>query len=234
MHMSEHRPIRVLIIDDHRTVLWGLEKLVDSAKPRMRVVGAATSPDEALRLAAAEQPDVVLLDLDLGGTDGLGLVSGLRECCAAKVLIVTGAQDHVMRERAVLDGASGVVHKSERAEMILNAVERVAAGEIWLDRTTTAKLFTTLSDAAKGKHKKPATDASAALTSKERQIVAAVVQHKGAPIKVIADVLCLSSHTVRNHLASIYSKLGVHSRLELFMYAKERGLDSTELEPCSR
>ena len=56
-------------------------------------------------------------------------------------------------------------------------------------------------------------------------MIAAVVAHGGAPIKVIAESLCLSSHTLSNHLASIYSKLGVHNRLELFMYAKEHGLD---------
>jgi DNA-binding NarL/FixJ family response regulator len=64
------------------------------------------------------------------------------------------------------------------------------------------------------------------LTRKECAVIAAVVAHRGAPIKVIAQSLCLINHTVSNHLASIYGKLGVHNRLELFMYAKEHGLDS--------
>jgi two-component system nitrate/nitrite response regulator NarL len=224
MPTTDHPSIRVLLVDDHRTVLWGLGKLIDSAKPRMHVVGTAVSADEALALAVAERPDVVLLDLDLGGSSGLEILSDLLGRCDAKVLILTGARDSELRERAVLQGASGMVHKAEPAEVILNAVERVAYGEVWLDRVTTAKLLASLSDPANGKQK-AANDAIAALTHKERDIIIAVVRHKGAPIKVIAETLCLSSHTVRNHLASIYSKLGVHNRLDLFMYAKERGLD---------
>jgi len=217
--------IRVLLVDDHRTVLWGLEKLIDSARPRMQVVGVAVSGAEALAAAAEHQPDVVLLDLDLGNVNGLDLLADLRRRCAAKVLILTGIRDPELRERAVLQGASGMVHKTEPAEVILSAIEHVSRGEIWLDRATTAKVIATLASAGKGKPGEAEDPAIADLTHKEREIIAAVVQHKGAPIKVIADALCLSSHTVRNHLASIYSKLGVHSRLDLFMYAKERGLD---------
>ena len=225
MSAANDRPIRVLLIDDHRTVLWGLEKLIDSARPRMQVVATASNSDDGLTAAAAHRPDVVLLDLDLGGASGLDLLPDLVEHCGAKVLILTGTRDPEVRERAVLQGASGMVHKVDRAELILTAIERVACGEIWLDRATTAKLLADLTGTAKAKQEDPKDAAIAALTRKERDIVVAVVQHKGAPIKVIADTLCLSSHTVRNHLASIYCKLDVHSRLDLFMYAKERGLD---------
>ena len=120
-----------------------------------------------------------------------------------------------------LEGYVATKAKAEPAEVILNAIERVHHGEIWLDRSTTAKVFASLS----GQTKVPRDDTeAAALTRKEREIVVAVVAHKGAPIKVIADRLHLSAHTVRNHLASIYGKLGVSGRLELYMYAQERGL----------
>jgi DNA-binding NarL/FixJ family response regulator len=217
--------IRVLLVDDHRTVLWGLEKLIESARPRMQVVAVAVNGAEALAAAAEHRPDVVLLDLDLGGANGLDLLSDLLRHCEARVLVLTGIRDPELRERVVLQGASGMVHKMEPAEVILSAIERVSRGEIWLDRATTAKVIATLADAGKRKQADAEDPAVADLTHKEREVIAAVVKHKGAPIKSIADALCLSSHTVRNHLASIYSKLGVHSRLDLFMYAKDRGLD---------
>ena len=225
MSAANDPPIRVLLIDDHRTVLWGLEKLIDSARPRMQVVGTASNSDDGLTAAAAQRPDVVLLDLDLGGDSGLDLLSNLVEYCGAKVLILTGTRDPEVREPAVLQGASGMVHKADRAELILTAIDRVARGEIWLDRATTAKLLVDLTGTAKAKQEDPKDAAIAVRTRKERDIVVAVVHHRGAPIKVITDTLCLGSHTVRNHLASIYCELDVHSRLDLFMYAKERGLD---------
>lgn len=224
-HLATDPPIRVLLVDDHRSVLWGLEKLIGSAKPLMQLVGVAASGREALAAAEQHRPDVILLDLDLGDGSGLDLLPDLLRDGDTKVLILTGARDPEVREVAVLRGARGMVHKTESAEMILSAIKCVSRGEIWLDRATTAKVIAALS-AAGGQKRTDAEDSPmAALTQKERDIVAAVVKHKGAPIKVIADALCLSSHTVRNHLASIYSKLGVHSRLELFMYAKERGRD---------
>src|SRR5262245_59613073 len=200
----------------------------------MQLVGVATSGDEALSATEQGRPDVVLLDLDLGDRSGLDLLPDLLRDGDRKVLILTGTRDPEARESAVLRGARGMVHKAEPAEMILSAIKCVFRGEIWLDRATSGKVLNALASTGGQRRSDAGDSAVAALTQKEREIVAAVVKHKGAPIKAIANALCLSSHTVRNHLGSIYSKLGVHSRLELFMYAKERGLDSTELEPCAR
>lgn len=219
--------IGVLLVDDHRTVLWGLGKLIDSAQPRMRAVALASNGAEALAAARAHDPDVVLLDFDLGSDDGLAVMDDLLRQCDAKVLILTGAGDPALRERAVLAGAKGIVHKAESADVILNAIERVHNGEIWLDRSTTAKVLANLSGQSK------TADETDQLTRKEREIVAAVVEHKGAPIKVIADRLHLSANTVRNHLGSIYSKLGLSGRLELFMYAQSRGLARSDARSAS-
>jgi DNA-binding NarL/FixJ family response regulator len=106
--------------------------------------------------------------------------------------------------------------------VILSAVQRVHAGELWIDRGTTARVFSSLART----HADGVRDCarSDVLTRRERWIVASVVRHKGAPNKVIADDLHISGHTLRNHLASIYSKLGVHRRLDLVLYAIERGL----------
>ena len=213
-------PISVMLVDDHRSVLWGLEKLIDGEQPRMRVVNTAMCSSDAVSGAQKHRPDVILLDLDLGGEDGMSLISKLRASGHGKVVILTGMKNAEMREQAVMEGAAGVVLKSEPAQVILNAIERVHGGELWLDRSTTARVFASMARCT------PASTGpgNGALTSTELRVVACVVQHKGSPNKVIADALHISGHTLRNHLASIYGKLSIHRRLELVLYAMEHGL----------
>jgi DNA-binding NarL/FixJ family response regulator len=207
-------------------MLWGLDKLISSAEPAMEVVAAVTTASEALTAAAEYSPDVVVLDVDLGDTNGLDLLPDLCQRSKAKVLILTGMRDTHIRQAAVLRGAQGIVHKLERPETILKAIEHIHRGEIWVDRATIAKVIAAVSGGNGAEQNDGENARIRTLTRKECEVIAAVVAHRGASIKVIAQSLCLSNHTLSNHLASIYSKLGVHSRLELFMYAKEHGLDS--------
>jgi DNA-binding NarL/FixJ family response regulator len=219
-----HQSIRVLLVDDHPTVLWGLEKLIDSAKPAMEVVATATNRADALAAAAQHQPDVVLVDIDLGGDCGLDLLQELLRHCQAKPIMFTGLSEPELRERAVLQGARGLVHKTDSVEVILKAIEFVHRGELWLDRAATARVFEALRAASEHKQTDATPSGIAALTQKEREVVVAVMEHKGAPSKVIAADLHISPHTLRNHLATIYSKLVVRNRMDLLMYAHEHGL----------
>jgi two-component system, NarL family, nitrate/nitrite response regulator NarL len=219
---SVHPVIKVLLVDDHESILWGLQKLIDGENQRMQVVGIATNSRDALEIARTQQPDVVLLDLDLGEEKGLDLVAPLGAQFGAKVIILTGLRDTAVHESAVMRGACGLIHKSERAEVILKAISHVHAGELWLDRATTARVFASLSRQG---DRDIFTSQNPALTGRERWVVQAVVKHGGAPAKVIADALHISGHTLRNHLTSIYGKLGVHRRLDLVLYAMEHGLD---------
>jgi two-component system nitrate/nitrite response regulator NarL len=216
--------IRVLLVDDHPTVLWGLEKLIDSAKPAMEVVATATNRADALAAAVQHQPDVVLVDVDLGGDCGLDLLQELSRQCDAKPIIFTGLRESELGERAVLQGARGLVHKMDPADVILRAIEFVHRGELWLDRAATAKVFETLRAANAQKRIDAPPSGIAALTQKEREVVVAVIEHKGSPSKVIAAALHISPHTLRNHLSTIYSKLDVRNRMDLLMYAHEHGL----------
>lgn len=216
--------VGVLLVDDHETILWGLEKLINGEAPRMHVVGKASCVQDALRCAELHKPDLILLDLDLGGESGLSVIAQLRASGQVKVIILTGVRDAELREKAIIEGASGIVLKSEPADVILKAIEQVHNGKVWLDRGTTARIFSSAARRANAT-RSAYHCAGDALTGRERLIVAHVVKHKGAPSKVIADALHISGHTLRNHLASIYGKLGVHRRLDLVLYAMERGLD---------
>lgn len=225
---SEHiRPgIRVMVVDDHRSVLWGLCKLIDREAPRMSVVAEATCWNEALK-GLRHNPDVILLDLDLGDENGLEMVAPLRQRSHAKVIILTGLRDPRACEEAVMRGASGFVSKSESPEIILKAISQVHAGELWLEPSMVARVFAALS-AKRDRNGGSASSRAEQFTERERRIVAVVVRHKGAPAKVIADVLHISSNTLRNHLAIIYRKLAIHSRIDLILYAMRSGLDKDE------
>ena len=216
---STSRPIRVLLVDDHRSVLWGLEKLIDGERPRMQVVGKATTASEALQMLDAARPDVVLLDLDLNGQSGLDAIPGILGHSQARVLVLTGSRDSLAHDNAVLAGARGVVEKGEATETLLKAIERVAAGEIWLDRSATGRIFVELARRHDGQESDPEQVKISSLTRKERQVVASIAADAAAPGKQIAERLHISEHTLRNHLTSVYSKLGVSNRLELYAYS---------------
>lgn len=217
--------IRVLLVDDHKTMLWGLTQLVNSAAPRMTVVAAVSSREEALAAAGREQPDVILLDLDLGVGDGAELLPALLKESRARVLICTGVRDTEAHDRAMLRGARGVVHKEEPAEVILKAIEKVHSGELWLDRLSTGRLFEILLDAGHSPRRDPEAVRVATLTPREREVIAAVTGRGQSTNKKIAEHLNMSEFTLRNHLTTIYDKLGVGNRLDLFKYALRHGLD---------
>src|SRR5213075_3130595 len=116
MSTQESEPIRVFLIDDHRSILWGLERLIESGRPAMRVVGSSTGCSEALSILDEARPDVILLDLDLGAESGLDAIPRLLAATSAKILILTGVRDESVRQEAIIAGARGVVEKAARAE----------------------------------------------------------------------------------------------------------------------
>lgn len=224
---NQVKPIKIMLVDDHRSVLWGLEKLIESEKPRMEVIGTATCSAEALKLLSSVSPDVIMIDLDLNGENGVDIIPDLTRMSSAKILVLTGTRDVAMRDKAMLAGARGVVEKGDTAETILRAIEMVYSGEIWLDRSSTSRIFNEISrkkdDANDPDQKKIAT-----LTRKERLTAAEIARDATANTKTIAARLCISENTLRNHLTSIYSKLEISSRLELFVYANKHGITQTE------
>jgi two-component system, NarL family, nitrate/nitrite response regulator NarL len=210
------QPIRILLIDDHVIVRAGLRMLIDNHKG-MVVAGEAGTRIDALAIAAREQPDVILLDLDMGAENGLDF---LRELVAAatraRVIILTGVRDPEIHRRAVHVGAMGLVLKDKATEVLIKAIEKVHSGEVWLDRSLTASVLAEMSTADESKTGPDARRISS-LTDREREITGLVC--KGLKNKQIADQLFISEATVRNHLTSILSKLEVTDRFELALYA---------------
>lgn len=213
-----------MLVDDHRTVLWGLTKLIDGEKPRMEVVGTATNCTEAIDLADRTGPDVIVLDIDLGKQSGIDAIPAFVGRTETRVLVLTGLRDASLHDQAVLAGARGIVLKEDPPETILKAIEKIHEGELWLDRVTTGRIFGELSRTGTTPRRDAEKAKRSLLTVRERELISQLVADPSANYRKIAERLHITEHTVRNHLTSIYSKLGVINRLELHVYAHRHGL----------
>jgi two-component system nitrate/nitrite response regulator NarL len=204
-------------------VRWGLEQLLRGAHPQFELVSSASSVAESLSLLERQAADVVVLDLD--GTEGAEAVADLQSQTRAKLLVLTASHDVALLDRAVMAGVRGVVKKCEPPQILLRAIEKVHEGELWIDRGAAGRIFLEMARQKAAQRNDPQKSKIATLTSRERQTIAAVAGDASAPGKVIARRLCISEHTLRNHLTSIYSKLGLSSRLDLYAYATRHSLD---------
>ena len=212
-------PIRLFLVDDHPTVLWGLERLIESESPRMVVVGKANAAQPAMRLIPECQPDVVVLDLDLGSDDGIAAIPQLLAISPARILVLTGVRDTAAHESAVRAGAVGVVGKEIAPAELLQAIERVYRGELTVDRRMTERLLASISGARSQARRNVEEQRVASLTSRERAIVLSLMDRPHHPLRNVAGSLGISERTLRNHLTSIYEKLGVSGRLELYVFS---------------
>src|SRR5438094_547102 len=141
MSIPHPQSIRVLIIDDHGIMRAGLRMLLES-QPGITVVGEAATCAEALTLATCAQPDVIVLDLDLGGENAIESIPPLlRTAPATRVLVLTGVRDPEVHMQAIRQGAVGLVLKEKAVETLLEAIARVRAGEVWLEPTMIARVL---------------------------------------------------------------------------------------------
>ena len=214
--------IRVLIIDDHAVVRTGLRMLIES-QPRMEVTGEAAGHANALALATRDRPDIILLDLDLGDESGLNLLPNLLVAAPnARVILLTGMRDTEQHRRAVRLGAMGLVLKDQAIEVLVKAIEKVYAGEVWLDPAMVANVLAEMSRTRETEQIDPEAAKIALLTEREREVITLICE--GLQNKHIGQRLYISETTVRHHLTSVFDKLGVTNRLELVIYAYRHGL----------
>jgi DNA-binding NarL/FixJ family response regulator len=218
---SGSRAIQVVIVAP-AMVCWGLEKLVQSAHPRYELAGSAATLADGSRLLACAI-DILVLDLD--GGYGPDAVRETGAATHARILALTSSTDTALLDAAVVAGVRGIVRKSDPPAALLRAIERVHAGEFWIDRSAAGRIFVELARQGAARAADPDQAPIATLTARERQTICAIARDAAAPGKVIASRLCISEHTLRNHLSSIYAKLGLANRLDLFAYASKHNLD---------
>ena len=194
-------------------------KLLLQRDSRLEVVGEAGDPAKALELTAHERPDIVLLDIDLAGHDGLDMIEQLQaNSPATDVIVLTGIRDEGLQTRALRSGAKGFVQKDQNGDLVLRAIQKVRDGEIWFDRGTIGAAVTRLIEGDGDEQPQPL----GTLTAREREITRLVGE--GLKNDAIAQRLFISEKTVRNHLTVIFDKVSVRDRLHLAIYAYRRGL----------
>ncbi|TWI67391.1 two component transcriptional regulator, LuxR family [Pseudoduganella lurida] len=221
--------IRIMLVDDHKTMLWGLERLIQAEAPAFELVASASAGTEAVALCEQHRPDIVLLDLDLKGSSSLDFLPALLANGATKVVILSANRDQATLTGAVRLGARGVVSKEAPTEDVLAAVRKVAGGELWLDQSLMQALLGQLmTPAAPPAPASPEAQRIASLTAREREVIGMIVQGNGALNKELAERAFISERTLRNHLTAIYQKLDVANRLELYVYATRNGLGASD------
>ena len=222
MSASPTKTIRILLVDDHVVVRSALRAMLDSQQS-LTAVGEAGNRKDALEITARERPDIILLDLELDGESGLDLIPELLEAAqGARILVLTGVRDPQMHQSAISRGALGIVQKNGAFDVLLRAIERVNAGEAWIDPTLMARVLSQMSGGSKKQKLDPEAVKIASLTEREREVLSWIGQ--GLKNKEIADKLFISEWTVRHHITSIFAKLEVSDRVELILYAYQRGL----------
>jgi len=212
--------IRVLIADDHPVFRDGLRVLLNSL-PDAEVVGEASSGEEAVTMAMSVQPDVILMDLQMPGINGIEATRRIVHTTPhIGVLVVTMFEDDDSVFAAMRAGARGYLLKGAGQQEILRAIRSVANGEAIFGPGIAQRLINFFGNP--GPRMPP--QAFPELTDREREVLGMIAQ--GHSNTEIAGDLVLSQKTVRNHVSNIFSKLQVADRAQAIVKAREAGLGS--------
>lgn len=214
--------INVMIVDDHAVVRLGIKTLLND-EPDIRVVAEAIDAETALMQVEKYCPDVVILDIQLPGRNGVEVCQQLHEKCEKlKVVMLTSHTNEDFIEQAIRAGASGYVLKNVGNEELVRAIRAVYKGEMAFDTRTTSHIvarYRIMEDEI-------AENAFASLSLREVDVMRLVTE--GLSNKEIGKALNISEITVRNYVSNILSKLQLRNRIEIAMYAVKYHLSNLE------
>ncbi|WP_202900041.1 response regulator [Acidovorax sp. JHL-9] len=231
MPMPNLPPVTLLVVDDHNLFRRGLVALLGQ-DPRLQVVGEAGDAAQAMRLAPALRPDVILLDNHLPGVTGVDAIQGLREVSpASRVLMLTVSEDSQDLATALRNGAQGYLLKTIDGDLLAQAIHRAAAGEPVVSPELMGKLVAAFQSqgapqangalASSLSGKAPAAEQSGTpLSPREEDVLREIA--RGASNKEIARALDIAETTVKIHVQHILRKLGLSSRVQAAVYASDR------------
>jgi DNA-binding NarL/FixJ family response regulator len=222
MSPSPSDPIRILLINNDAIARAGVKLLLE-CRAGLKVIAQAGEKEQALKLAGQEHPDIVLLHECAENHLGPDLFSDLLAVTRKpRIIFVTTRNDPQYHMEAVKKGAVGVVVAQNPPEILYKAIEKVHAGQVWLDRSLIASFVIQNTHADIPAYIEPKTVRIARLSKREREIISLVGE--GFKNQQIADQLFLSEVTIRHHLTSIFKKLDVSDRLELVIFAYQNNL----------
>ncbi len=215
--------IRLALIDERALSRAGIQAILAN-KHGFEIIGEAGNKVDAIALVEREQPDVILMNIgENGDARSLDIIPELLANSEnSRLLVLMGAQDGEIQHQAVCHGALGVITMDKSPDAMIKAIERIHAGEAWLDRSMTASVLSSLSPAGRAKKGNPEEAKIKSLTGRELEVIKLVGE--GLKNKAIGQKLFISEITVHHHLTAIYSKLDVTDRLELIIYAYRNGL----------
>ena len=202
---------RVLLVDDHPIVRGGLARIIDN-EADMLVCGEADDADSALRAIQQLGPDLVIVDLSLGGSDGLELVKQIHTRWPdTRMLVLSMHSEWLYAERSLRAGAKGYITKQQASIQILDAIRHVMAGQLYASEEVKAMLLQRIA------HADLAGDPIESLTDRELSVFRMI--GSGRSTRQIAADLSLSVKTVDSHREHIKRKLNLHSATELMQHA---------------
>lgn len=217
------QPTRIILVDDHTLFRKGLAELLER-EGDIEIANITGNPAEVADLLRAHSPDVLLLDLNIGGTDGINVMQELRaDGFTLPVLMLTVSEAEEDLARALRSGANGYLLKSMEPDEVVDAIQRACKGDTVVAPAMTAKLVSLLDQKSSS-----ATSLMDSLTQREREILTHLA--RGESNKAIARQLEISYDTVKLHVRHILAKLNLSSRVEAAVFAVEHkltpGLDS--------
>ena len=216
----EDRPVRVVLVDDHEIVLQGLKAMLARFTGRVRVVGEAREADEAERLVAALEPDVVLCDVRLRGSSGLDLCRRLVERHhGRRVVLLSVYDDEQYLFQALRVGAAGYLLKRVGGAELVDHLERVHAGETVVDPGLAGRAAVSAARLASGQFWP---GARLGLSQRESEVLSLLVA--GLSNQAIAARLVVGAETVKSHMRAVYRKLGIADRAGAVAVALREGI----------
>lgn len=217
-----------MLVMDELVVRTGLRMLLESW-PEMRLVAETGRTADALALALSEAPDVALYDIGsvFNEANREFLSELIRSMGVRATVALAGDDDPNVRLTTVRMGVNGVVYKGKAVDELRKAILKVSLGEMWLDRASTARFILQTTRPSFAEKPDPVKARIAALTGRERQVASLICQ--GLQNEEVGKRLLISETTVRHHLTSIFSKIGVSNRLELTVFLYRNNFTGT---PC--
>ena len=207
----------LVLADDHPIILEGLVQLFNRDKD-FKVLATCTNGEEAVAAVRKHKPNVLVLDFRMPKSDGLSVLKQLQdEHVPTRVVLLTASMEDDEVLQAMESGVWGLVLKESAAVSLVDTVRRVTRGERAIDQTMTVRALDRMLERQSGSRQN-----AEALSRRETEIVKMVAA--GMRNKEIAGKLFIGEGTVKTHLHAIYRKLGVHGRVELTLYAQQRGL----------
>lgn len=207
----------VVAADPHPLSLLGLAELMKS-EPGLELVASCTTADEARKKVWEHKPDILLIDVALRDCNVLELINELRNSSLdLKVVILTVEMDEEQTIDALKFGVKGVVLKDMPPHLLVQCMQKVAAGGIWMEKESIGHAFEKMLHREAGMRR-----LSTILTARETEVMRAVAG--GLSNQQIAEKLIVSEGTIKIHVHNIYKKLGINNRVDLTLYAQKRGL----------